>query len=843
MGTATEIDDFLRLLFTHAGERQAVATQPGEPERLPISVLESRVQAVLEAGPDEKFLLLAPVAFDTTLTADQRTAWANDLQAQGFFRVFAEGAMQDLSVVLPEWDASEPLWLVIDRWIAGKIKAVRLREAITQALKLGDHRLSLTRLDDSEAWAFECLPPETFTPSQFSFNHPLGACPACEGFGRVIGLDWAKVVPNPALSLAQGAIHPFTTPASAELHDAMETMARRSKIPLNKPYAKLTDAQKALIRDGDAQDDYPGVQGFFDWLERKRYKMHVRVQLARYRSYELCPDCNGARLKPDSLTIWVEGRSIHDLWQMPIGDLLCWVQTLPTTLPESRYDACKRVCTELETRLQYLVGVGLHYLTLGRQSRTLSGGESQRIHLSTALGSALTDTLYVLDEPTVGLHARDTQQLIRVIQALRDQGNTMVVVEHDPDVMAAADHVLDLGPNSGEQGGHILYEGPFEGLLTPAVAEIGSVTAAMLQARQTSPSQAKKASRRRPASSTVDADAIEILGATGHNLKAVDVKIPKQQLVCVTGVSGSGKSTLIMRTLYAGYQHQQGRSLDQDASPCVALNGLDAFADVICVDQSPMSRSQRSNPATTLKAFDLIRKRFAETRQAAVLGLRAGDFSFNAVGGRCESCEGLGFQTIDMQFMADVVITCPDCKGKRYQHRVLGVEYKGASIHEVLNMTVTDAMAFFKHDAGMCKRLDPLKALGLDYLRLGQSTATLSGGEAQRLKLATFLKAQAKLTDRPNLFLFDEPTTGLHLRDIDRLVGVFRTLIAQGHSVVVIEHNLDFIAQADHILELGPEGGEAGGECVFSGTVAEMRSAGIGWTGRFLQAISGVSDV
>jgi excinuclease ABC subunit A len=757
------------------------------------------------------------------------------------------------------WDDERTLNVLIDRAIirSGKALDARTLQSVEQGLRLSGGVLAVQVAQSASQLApevqtfqteFACLACGLLhsrpTPQGFSFNHALGACPLCEGYGRIIGLDLDKVVPNHELSLAQGAVHPFTTPANAEVHDWLMADARAAKVRTGIPYKDLSDDEKRFVLDGaGAKGDYPGVRGFFEWMESKKYKVHVRVMLAKYRGYYPCPDCHGARLKPESLVVTVTGQSIWNLQNLPLKDLAQWCQGLE--LPKAQQDLSARLIEAMSHRLAYLTTVGLGYLTLARQSRTLSGGESQRIHLATALGSGLTETLYVLDEPTVGLHPRDTQRLLGIMLALRDKGNTLVVVEHDPDVMAGADHILDIGPQSGEHGGRVVFEGTFQALLDSPYSMTG-------QWLQSSAAKSKpvlrgaKDSAAKPSAPTAD-NHVTVVGATGNNLKNLTVSIPKDQLVCVTGVSGSGKSTLIKQTLFANVQHQKGQDLALDAAPCQLITGLESFADVLLIDQSPPGRSSRSNPVTYVKAYDDIRQLFASTRQAKVLGLKATDFSFNTPGGRCEACEGLGTQTIDMQFMADVEITCPDCRGQRFQPSVLEVLWHppghaelGVNITDVLNWSVDAALAHFASHPKIVSKLQPLQALGLGYLRLGQSTATLSGGEAQRLKLCSYLKDATHPTRQaakhlPSyLFLFDEPTTGLHLADVAQLIAVLKQLVAVGHSVVVVEHHLDLIRAADWVIDIGPEGGDEGGRIVAEGLPIQIAQCAESITGQYL---------
>jgi excinuclease ABC subunit A len=855
VGTATEIYDFLRLMYASIGQTRCDHCGGDVSRADPF-----KIQKALQAYPEGlKVLLLAPVNLKEFSIAD--------LIRQGFFRVYRHGQIQNLAQIQSELTSHEAVRIVIDRLIIKhKALGARLLESIRNALVLGKGKIEVLTLngdkgengaegdDSANTQIFQneyaCLDchkvfVEPFA-NLFSFNSPMGACPSCEGFGRIIGIDMDKVIPNKTLTLAQGAIHPFTKPAYTEGFDLLAQEAKKRKIPMDVPWKDLSDDQKAFVIDGGGHFD--GIRSFFEWLETKKYKVHVRVMLAKYRGYYPCPECFGSRLRREALNVMVSGKSILELGEMPISELEAFFDTL--TLPPTHELIASRLLQEIQSRLHYLSGIGLTYLTLSRQFRTLSNGEAQRINLSAALGSGLTDTLYVLDEPTVGLHARDTNRLIQILQNLRDHGNTIVIVEHDPDVMLAADYIIDMGPAGGEEGGRIIYEGTPQGLLAVSY----SLTARyLMNPTLPAPSQENKTAlsagngkpggkgKTKIAPPPEMEDAIEIVGARGNNLQDLTVKFPKNQLVCVTGVSGSGKSTLIKQTLFATYEHSQSRSLQLDEAPHDAILGMETFKDMLLVDQSPPGRSARSNPVTYVKAYDDIRKLFSETRKATVLGITAGHFSFNTPGGRCETCEGLGTLTIDMQFMADVTVVCHDCQGRRFNPNVLSVDVEGKNINDVLNMTVDESMAFFKSSRKTINKLKPLQEIGLGYLKLGQSTATLSGGEAQRLKLASYLPAHhagddaVALAKEPYLFLFDEPTTGLHMADIALLVQAFRRLLAAGHSVIVIEHNIDFIAQTDFIVDLGPEGGDGGGLIVAQGTVAEVMQSAQSHTGQFLK--------
>lgn len=834
VGTATEINDFLRLLFANIGVMRCAKCDALVHLDDPY-----QIQEKLQTLPiGSRVILTAPVS-NAEFSPEQLTQ-------QGFFRAWYDGSIVDFATHSEHLNTLDSVDIVIDRLILkDKPMGKRLLESVRNALSLSNGVVNAMLPNTNERLHFKtqyaCQACHTVyqkpTANLFSFNSPIGACSSCEGYGRVIGIDLDKVIPNKNLSLAQGAVHPFTRPAYSEVADDLLAEARKQNIPVDLPWCELSDQEKTFVIDGSG--DYEGIRTFFDWMETKKYKVHVRVMLAKYRGYYPCTSCQGARLKQEALSVYIQNQNLFTLGVMPVSDLLHFFDTL--SLTEEQQAISKRLIEEVISRLRYLHQMGLGYLTLNRQFRTLSNGEAQRINLATALGSRLTDTLYVLDEPTIGLHARDTERLIHVLQALRDQGNTIVVVEHDPDVMLAADYIVDMGPSGGQDGGHILYEG------TPALllSTSGSLTAKYLS--QPVPSIERSAHapllaialEKQLAKKSPENNWFEIQDAQGNNLKNITVRFPKHHLICVTGVSGSGKSTLIKQTLFAAYEHSQSRSVDIDELPHKSIVGLDDFKDVLLVDQSPLGRSARSNPVTYTKAYDDIRKEFALTRKAMRLGITPGHFSFNTPGGRCETCEGLGTLTIDMQFMADVTMQCTDCHGRRFNEAVLSIELNGKTVDTILDMTVSEAVEFFAFAPKVQKKLLPLSAIGLGYIRLGQATSTLSGGETQRLKLASYLseKSGKKQTDKNSsmLFLFDEPTTGLHMSDIQLLLQAFRNLIAAGHSVLVIEHNIDFIAHADYLVELGPEGGDSGGTVVFCGTVADMMSSSHSPTGMHLK--------
>jgi excinuclease ABC subunit A len=670
---------------------------------------------------------------------------------------------------------------------------------------------------------FECracgIAYEDPQPRLFSFNNPFGACPTCHGFGNIIELDMELVVPDPSKSIQQGAIEPWSKPHYRSQLGELKRAARKAKVRLDAPWAELSDEERRFVIDGSPDGEFGGIRGFFRWLERKKYKVHVRVFLSRYRGYLTCPDCGGARLRREARDVRVAGRTIDRVSALTVKQAQQFFAELELT--EKEVAIADKVLKEIRRRLTFLRDVGLDYLALDRLSSTLSGGEAQRINLATSLGSALVGTLYVLDEPSIGLHSRDNLRLIAILQQLRDQGNTVLVVEHDADMIKVADHVVDLGLGAGEQGGRVVYSGPFEDL----VKEPRSLTAKYLRQELAIP---VSTSRRRGTGQK-----IRLLGATEHNLKNIDVSIPLNTLTCVTGVSGSGKSTLVHDVLYAAIKRAKG-AWDKRVGGFNRLDGVELVSDAILVDQAPIGRTPRSNPVTYLKAFDPMRELFAATKDARSRGLTASHFSFNVPGGRCEACQGEGEVRVEMQFLADVFVPCDQCDGKRFKPQVLDVRYRGRTIHQVLDLTVREALTFFSSSPKVLRRLQVLDEIGLGYLRLGQPATTLSGGEAQRIKIAAHLSSH---TGERLLYILDEPTTGLHFDDIAKLLTAFRKLLEAGHTLLVIEHNLDVIKTADYVIDLGPEGGEEGGQLVAVGTPEQVAQIEASYTGRYLRSV------
>jgi excinuclease ABC subunit A len=808
VATATELADHIRLFMTYCGETWCPDCQCKVRKESP----ESITREIAASLDGKRVVVLAPVFFD----AANRSEVLVQLIKAGYFRAWIDGAVADLKEV--PTDGFTSLEMVITRLRVEGEKQSQITEAIEQAFEISKGTVNVLE-ESEEGWLshrftsrFACNKCGTEftepTPHLFSFNSPLGACTNCQGYGRIIGIDMEKVIPNRSLRLDELPVAPWNSPGYEDCYEDLERAAKKYGLRLDVPIRELTPAEWDLLYHGRSK--WYGIKGFFEWLETKKYKIHVRVKLAKYRSYEPCPECHGSRLKSAATNVKFRDLSIGQLFAMDVKTARRFWEYLP--LDKSEEAVAGHLRREIVNRLTYLDEVGLSYLTLDRQTRTLSGGESQRINLAAALGSSLTETMYVIDEPTVGLHARDSERLLAVLRRLRNAGNTVVVVEHDPTIIAGADHNIEIGPGAGEFGGEILYTG------APRVGQAPSPVAPRAEGQAGAP-------------------ALHIHNGREHNLKGIDVAIPLGQLVAVTGVSGSGKSTLIRNCLFNRYQRDVRGTSGVDAGRS-ELAGTDLIYDMEFVDQSPIGRSSRSNPATYIKAWDEIRKLLAETTAAKLNGVTAGMFSFNTAGGRCETCEGAGTVKIDMQFLADVEVVCEKCNGRRFGEQVMKVRYKEKDVDQILSLTVDEAMKFFIDKRAILKRLAALRSVGLGYLRLGQSTDSLSGGEAQRLKLASFLaESAAKMNgERGRLFLFDEPTTGLHSSDVAQLIKTFRDLIDRGNSVLVIEHNIQLIEAADHVIDLGPEGGDGGGELIATGTPAEIAANPRSITGRYLQA-------
>jgi excinuclease ABC subunit A len=846
VGTQTEVYDYLRLLYARVGITYCRVcgrvVQKDSPESAATETL-----ATLEEGA--RFYVLFPAAAGFAPLAETNgdapapkrkkkadpkaeetrkravTAHLMSLMQRGFTRLYIAGEIVELKT--PDdftRDTFDEVFVLVDRLVARADGRQRLVDSLEICFSEGHGSAVIevpgetpVRLNFSEK--FECkydgslyAEPE---PRLFSFNNPYGACPTCQGFGNTIGLDINLVIPNPALSLNEGAIEPWTKPQHEWAMEELRRFATEQAIPLDVPFRDLPAAARRAIVEG--QGKWAGVRGFFTWLETKKYKLHVRVFLAKYRGYTRCPDCHGGRLRQEARDVRVGDRSLSDVCNLSIKDAAEFFDAM--TLPAEQEAIADRLLHEIRRRLRFLVDVGLDYLSLDRLASTLSGGEAQRIQLATNLGSSLVGALYVLDEPSIGLHPRDSTRLVKLLHSLRDIGNTVLVVEHDAEMMRAADHILDIGPAAGELGGQVIFEGNYPDLLV----DKGSLTARYLrgEAEIKGPKQRRVPGKRK----------ITIQGAAEHNLKNIDVEIPLDMLVCITGVSGSGKSTLIHDVLYAGWKKKQGDWQGRVGS-FAEMHGTGFVSDIILTDQSPIGRTPRSNPVTYIKVYDAIREVFAATREAQARGFDPSYFSFNVPGGRCEVCQGDGTVTVEMQFLADVELVCEECKGTRFKPQIMDIRYRGKNIHEVLNLTVREALHFFRDVNKIASRLRVLDEVGLGYLRLGQSATTLSGGEAQRVKLAAHL---SKRTGEKTLYIFDEPTTGLHFDDINKLLAAFRALIDSGGSLVVIEHNLDVIKTADYVIDLGPEGGDAGGQVVAVGTPEEIMQVEASHTGRYLR--------
>ena len=821
VGTMTEVNDYLKVLFARVG----VLHCRGCGRAVGRQSAEDAYQAFSKLPEGTRVLVTFPVRVAEEL---DREALRRELIRSGLRRAVVDGEVVPLERALER----EQFHVLVDRLTAGRASRRRVLDSCEQALAFGGGRLTLFADGEPAAQVstqLHCpycdISYESAAPNTFSFNSPLGACPVCKGFGRTIELDPDLIVPDPSLSIAEGAIRPWTTDSTARERRKLLEFCRRRRIPTHRPWHRLTEARRRSVFEGGG--DFFGLRQWFRWVESKSYRMHVRVFLSRYRAYVRCAACGGSRLRPEALLYRVGGLTIAEVWRMPIARLSRWCSELHLPAPLDR--ATQALLGEVATRVDYLDRVGLGYLTLDRQTRTLSGGELQRVRLTGALGSALTHTLYVLDEPSVGLHARDIDRVVSTCRDLRALGNTVVVVEHDPAVIRAADRIIDLGPGPGEAGGRVLYQGPPGGLLARGARRVPeSATARYLRGEETIPVP----ERRRPVRG---APALRIRAAQENNLRRIDVRIPLSRFVCVTGVSGSGKSSLVEQVLYRGLLRKRGRPVESPGR-CLGIEGDEALDEVLLVEQTPVSRNPRSNPATFVKVFARIRLLFARTEAAQLRGYEPRTFSFNVPGGRCEACKGAGCERVEMQFLSDVQVVCPECDGRRFQPEVLEVTCRGRSIEEVLAMTVSEAVEFFAEEPRIVGGLGPLRAVGLGYLRLGQPLNTLSGGESQRLKIARELAAGAAGC---RLFILDEPTVGLHPADIRTLLGALQQLVDRGHSLVVVEHNLDLIKCADYVIDLGPEAGEEGGRVVVAGTPEEVARRPESLTGRYLRPLLG----
>ena len=818
VGTATEVADLLRLLFAKIGKpvcpdchQEARGYHPG-----------SLAEELLAQFPDARAMILFPV---NDLGPGHDRSLLDSLTKRGFTRLRCGDELLDLhdQVTLPE-SRESGIQVVLDRLVLRADNRHRLIEAIEVAFQEADGICQVDVIGHglrTYSTHFRCQGCgrmfDPLRPLLFSFNHPLGACPECKGFGNILRYDRDLVIPDRTKSLAGGVIEPWSKPGSDWWQKQLLLAMKKLEVDLTAPFQDLPTEVQQLIWEGNEQVE--GVRQYFEYLETKRYKLHVRVLLSRYRSPATCPACQGSRLKPAARFVKLAGHDFIQLNDLTIQAATEWFQRL--ALPAFDAEIAKDILRQLQAKLNFMLRVGLSYLTLSRQTKTLSGGEAQRIALANQLGSRLVGTLYVLDEPTIGLHARDTDTLAGILRDLADEGNTVVVVEHDPLMIQAADHIVEMGPASGEQGGQVVCAAP----RAQFIGDQKSLTARYLRGEERIP--LPKA--RRAGNGTV----LSIAGAAEHNLKNLLVRIPLHMLVCITGVSGSGKSTLIEDTVYRA----AARAFRIESLPMgrfQAIKGLEHLKGVRLIDQQPIGRTPRSNPITYLKAFDEIRQLFASEREALRQGLTPGHFSFNAAGGRCERCEGNGYEKLEMYFFEDIYATCEQCNGRRFKPEILAIRHRGKTIHDVLNLTVAEAQAFFSGSTKLTEKLYLLSSIGLGYLRLGQAANTLSGGEAQRLKIAAELKDPSA---HNQLYILDEPTTGLHLDDIKKLLNVLHKLVDAGNTLIVVEHNLDVIKTADWIIDLGPEGGEAGGHIVAEGRPEQVAKVAQSHTGRFLAKI------
>jgi excinuclease ABC subunit A len=860
VATATEIYDYLRLLYARIG-RTYCAVCGQEIRRDTVDEVADHVMALPEGSRLQVLFPLRPLPAPAQPEKPKAKRAVrkkklepvddsllklrlSELRTRGFLRLYQNGSIIDLSAPEAVLDVNfaMPVFVVIDRIVVATDIRSRLVDAIEQGYREAGEVIFETVPRESETiqrWRFshrfECKndgarydEPE---PRLFSFNNPYGACPKCQGFGNTIDFDLNLVIPDKTLTLAEGTIEPWTKPKYKSLATEMKRYARAAGIPLDVPWQDLTTEQQNFVLKGDGK--WTGLRGFFDYLERKKYKLHVRVFLSRYRGYSVCPDCNGLRLRLEARQVKIGGKDICEVSSMTVEDATRFFANLKLSQEEA--GIAERLLVEIRDRLRFMNDVGLEYLSLDRLASTLSGGEAQRIQLATSLGSRLVGTLYVLDEPSIGLHSRDTDRLIKILQSLRDLGNTVLVVEHDAEIMRHADRIIDLGPGAGENGGKLIAAGTYDEVLNNPASLTGRYLNHDLRIQM-------PAARR-----TGNGREIRLFGARAHNLKKVDVRLPLGMLVAITGVSGSGKSTLVHDVLYNALAAEKGQVTRGPRAEVDLVEGADWIDEVVLVDQSPIGRTPRSNPVTYIKAFDAIRELFAAQPESQKRGYTAGHFSFNIPGGRCDVCQGDGTVTVEMQFLADVELICEECKGMRYKPQVLEVRYHGKNIHDVLDLTVKSALHFFSGVPKIVEKLRVLEEVGLGYLRLGQSATTLSGGEAQRMKLAAHLQpkqrdfgaTQAERNRRhPRiLYIFDEPTTGLHFDDVSKLLAAFRRLIEAGGSIVVIEHNLDVIKTADWVIDLGPEGGWRGGRIVAVGTPEEIVKIPGSYTAQWLSHV------
>jgi excinuclease ABC subunit A len=831
VGTSTEIYEYLKLLYARIGKTYSPASGKLVKKHQVMDV----VNHILGLPTGSTAYIVAPLHLPEGRSLEEHL---NILMQQGFYRILYNGEIIKIEDFLDQKKkvSEKKVKLLIDRIKVSENMddAIgRISDSVQTAFYEGKETCQVIseldgerkEADFSSRFEADGITFEPPTANMFAFNNPYGACPTCQGFGSVIGIDPDLVVPNKSLSIYENAIACWRGEKMSEWKDALIRVADKVGIPIFKPFYELTDEQVSLLWTGNQY--FEGIVDFFNYVETQSYKIQYRVMLSRYRGKTVCPECHGTRLRRQAQYVKVGGKSITDLVLMPLDELKAFFDHLK--LDETDSKIASRLLVEINNRLDFIIEVGLGYLTLNRLSNTLSGGESQRINLATSLGSSLVGSTYILDEPSIGLHSRDTEQLIKVLKRLRDIGNTVIVVEHDEEIIRAADYIIDIGPMAGAFGGEVVFEGEIKDLVHCEK----SLTTQYLTGKMSIPVP----TRRRKS-----ANAIVIKGATQNNLKNLTVRFPLNMMTVITGVSGSGKSTLVKDVLYPAMKRQLGENAEKCGSYGALEGDLRLIQAVEFIDQNPIGKSSRSNPATYLKAYDEIRTLFSEQKLAKLRGIKPAFFSFNVPGGRCEECEGEGVQKIEMQFMADVYLPCEACHGTRFKEEVLEIKYDGKHISDILNMSIEEAIDFFEHSSErqtaivgrIVNRLKPLQEVGLGYLKLGQSSSSLSGGEAQRVKLAYFLiKGQV---EKPTLFIFDEPTTGLHFHDVNKLLESFNALIANGHSVIIIEHNMDVIKSADWVIDLGPESGNKGGEIVFEGTPEDLVKCKASYTGKVLKS-------
>ena len=844
VGTTTEIYEYLKLLFARIGH----TFSPKSGKEVKRHTVDDVISHITSLPEGTTAVILVPLEIKKEKQAVQLSTLNSQLStfnSQGFARLMHNGEFIRISDLLQDPNnasrltPNSSLYLVVDRITANQTNQLRNRlyDSVETAFFEGKEHCTIAH-KEGEEWlytefskSFEADGIKFELPSErmFSFNNPLGACPTCEGFGKILGIDPDLVIPDQSLSIYQDAVMPWRGAVMGQGKRDLILNAEKFKFPIHKPYFQLSDAQKQLLWTGNQY--FMGLNDLFKDIESQQYKIQYRVMLSRYRGKTICPDCHGTRLRKEANYVKINGKSISQLVDLPINELYSFITSLQ--LPEHEAEVAKRLIREITTRLEFLMNVGLEYLTLNRQSNTLSGGESQRINLATSLGSALVGSLYILDEPSIGLHPRDTQRLIKVLRQLQQLGNTVIVVEHDEEIMRAADYIIDIGPEAGRHGGEVVLTMPTEQLSSENLTDSTNTTSLTLKYLTNQLQIETPTSRRR------SSNYIEIKGATQNNLKGIDVKFPLGIMTAVTGVSGSGKSSLVRDVLYNALRRALDLQTEEKVHYGSLTGSLHLIKGVEIVDQNPIGKSSRSNPVTYLKAYDDIRKLFADQQLSKQMGFTPAHFSFNVDGGRCPVCQGEGTVTVPMQFMADLVLPCEACHGKRFKNDILEVRFNGANIHDVLEMTVNQAIEFFEAHPDtttkkIVKRLKPLQDVGIGYVRLGQSSSTLSGGESQRVKLAYYLSQESQ---EHTFFIFDEPTTGLHTHDIRKLMTAFNALIKRGHTVLIIEHNVNVIKCADYIIDIGPEGGSRGGNVVVCGTPEKVAKCEKSHTGKALKPL------